>query len=79
MKRRGPNTLPSRPPPLPARLPRAVAGLAIHGVHAATATDPGTDSVITDWLYCSLFALAALSCLLRAVRERRGGGAALPW
>ncbi len=56
-----------------------VAGLAVHAIHAALVPDPGGDTAVADWLYCSLFALAAISCLIRAVRERRGGGRPLPW
>ncbi len=54
-------------------------GLAVHAVHGATIAHPGADTAIADWLYCALFALAALACALRASLERRRGGPALPW
>ncbi len=50
----------------------------MHVAHAAGGAITA-DTVIADWLYCSLFAVAALSCLARAVRERRAGGNALAW
>ena len=64
---------------LPSLLVLGAAGLAVHAVNGAVVPDPGSDTVIADWLYCSLFLLAAAGCALRAVRERRGGGRALPW
>ncbi|MGZ8666454.1 MAG: diguanylate cyclase domain-containing protein, partial [Solirubrobacterales bacterium] len=56
-----------------------MSGLVLHAAHASAAAAPGGDPVIADWLYCSLFGLAALSCLLRAIREHERGGNALPW
>ncbi len=64
---------------LPSLLALGAAGLAVHAVHGAVVPDPGADTAIADWLYCSLFALAAAGCALRALRERRSGGRALPW
>ncbi|MFN8160926.1 MAG: diguanylate cyclase [Solirubrobacterales bacterium] len=57
----------------------AAMGLLAHAVHAGTASDPGADPAVADWLYGSLFGLAALSCALRARRERREGGDPRPW
>ena len=66
-------------PVLLALLALGTCGLVLHAVHGATVAHPGADAAIADWLYCSLFALAALACVLRANRERRRGGPALPW
>jgi two-component system, cell cycle response regulator len=50
----------------------ALAGVAVHALHAATG---GGGTVVVDWLYCSLYALAAVVCVVHA----RAGGARAAW
>ena len=54
----------------------AATGLALHGLHAAGAFGGGPiDGLVTDWLYCGLYALAAAACLRHAL----GGDARVAW
>jgi len=54
----------------------AATGVAIHGLHAAGAVGGGVfDRLVTDWLYCALYALAAGACLRHALR----GDARVAW
>ncbi len=57
----------------------AATGVLVHAAHASLFRNPQLDRPVADWLYCSLFGLAALACALRAARERRDGGNARAW
>lgn len=56
----------------------ALAGVAAHAAGALFSESPLSAS-LADWLYGALFAATILSLALRAHRERRDGGDALPW
>ena len=54
----------------------ALAGVLVHGLNAAVGIDGDTvQSLIDDWLYCSLYGLAAVVCLAHA----RAGEARTAW